>query len=166
MKFWTADRFRARGDAARDRGDWKRAARAYEQYLSRKPADAALWVQLGHSCKELGRLSAAQIAYQRALFLRPHDADLFVQIGHLHHRTGDASAAVAAYRRALELDPALAIARDALASWGAVDDDVQADEIFRLKKEVKHLLGRVALLEQALQEMAGREGEDSRTDFR
>lgn len=92
-------------DEARNRGDWLAAATLYGRYLSRKPEDAPIWVQLGHAEKERGNVRAAQEAYDKARLLAPDDADVHLQIGHLLNKTGQSSAALAAYERAFQLDP-------------------------------------------------------------
>jgi hypothetical protein len=47
----------ARADEARDARDWPTAARFYGKYLRLDPARAEIWVQFGHSKKELDQMS-------------------------------------------------------------------------------------------------------------
>ena len=93
------------GDRARDRADWRGAARLYARSLAMDDRQAALWVQLGHARKESGDLPGAETAYYRALDLMPADADVHLQLGHLLKLQGRRSAAAAAYARSVEIDP-------------------------------------------------------------
>ncbi len=68
-------KLRQGGDRARDRRDWQQARAYYSRYLALVPEDAAIWVQYGHACKELGDLDAAAAAYRKATEVAPTDAD-------------------------------------------------------------------------------------------
>jgi hypothetical protein len=46
----------ARGDRARNTGDWKLAARYYRRGLAEMPNAPAIWVQYGHALRVLGKL--------------------------------------------------------------------------------------------------------------
>ncbi len=59
----------AKADMARDGRIWTKARKLYAEYLARNPADAAIWVQYGHSLKEFGDLESAEKAYRRSLTL-------------------------------------------------------------------------------------------------
>lgn len=103
------------GDAARDRRDWRRAARQYQLHLQAEPRDFDIWVQCGHAEKESGDLVAAERCYRIAEALRRDDADLQLQLGHLHKLIGRFHEAAHCYARALELDPQSAAARREIA---------------------------------------------------
>lgn len=96
----------ALADAARDRKDWREAARLYGEHLAANPEDGPIWIQLGHARKESGDYRGAEQAYLRALSMLPEDADLHVQLGHLEKVKGKAERAYHYYARALEIDPA------------------------------------------------------------
>ena len=113
MPWSNARQIRRAADAARDRRQWRKAARLYRKYLG-KPGhqdDAAIWVQLGHACKEAGDFKAASDAYQRSLTLEPMVADTYLQLGHLLKISGQPHHALAAYRQALCYDSGLKDAR-------------------------------------------------------
>lgn len=129
---------RLKADVARDQGHWPEARANYETYLASHPADAALWVQLGHACKESGDLHAADRAYFRALSLDGDGADVRLQIGHLEKVRGNLEGARAWYQRALEADPAFEPAQSELQAIAAEDG---------------HLDARVASIERRLQHM-------------
>lgn len=101
-------------EAARDRRDWRRAARAWRTVLEFAPDRHDLWVQLGHALKEAGGLEAAETAYRRALELNQDVADSWLQLGHLLSLTGRLDAAAEAYAAALERDHAPPDARSSL----------------------------------------------------
>ena len=78
--------FFRQGDRHRDSKQWAKAAESYRAGLELDPTTQGIWVQLGHSLKELGDLAEAQSAYSRALDLVPDDSDLHVQLGHLYSK--------------------------------------------------------------------------------
>jgi hypothetical protein len=54
----------ATADAARDRKDWHEAAAAYRRVVDVDPGLKHIWVQLGNTEKESGKLAAAEAAYE------------------------------------------------------------------------------------------------------
>jgi tetratricopeptide (TPR) repeat protein len=94
----------ARADAARDARDWTTAAQHYQLYLQAKPKHFAIWVQLGHALKELGRLPDAHAAYSQAQRLNPLDADLLLSLGHVCKLMDRRDEAIAFYRQSAEQD--------------------------------------------------------------
>ena len=94
------------GDAARDRRDWREAARLYELVLQASPKSRAIQIQLGHAYKELSDFNRAALNYDAALKHTPSDDDLHLQIGHLEKLKGNLQEAAAYYRKATELNPA------------------------------------------------------------
>ncbi|WP_439493690.1 tetratricopeptide repeat protein [Bosea sp. (in: a-proteobacteria)] len=127
-----SSRDRRNGDAARDRGRWPEAVRAYRRYLAKHPDDFAIWVQCGHAEKEQGRFSRAAECYSAAARLQPHDADLSLQRGHLEKIRGNFSDAAAFYRHAVELNPSL---EDAERELRGLTAHVQIDESMSLSKD-------------------------------
>jgi tetratricopeptide (TPR) repeat protein len=105
----------ARGDRARDTGDWKLAARYYRRGLAEMPNAPAIWVQYGHALQVLGKLQAAEEAYRQSIALDPDVADTHRQLGRVLELQGSFEDAAAAYRRYRALDTALS-RRDQLAA--------------------------------------------------
>ncbi len=113
-------------NAARDAGDWVKAASRYDRYLNDPSASnrSSILVQLGHARKEAGQFEAALTAYNKALSLIPDDADTYLSIGHLHKMRRDLAAARKSYEHALSLDMGLTDARDELNRLPAFEADV------------------------------------------
>lgn len=124
----------ATADAARDRGDWEAAAKAYRRYLKFKPDHADIWVQLGNMSKELHRIDDSMAAYKKALSLGLNTSDTHLQLGHLHKVIGDRNGAIRAYLEALDFLPLNVHAFTELERMGVVD---QANEIL-LHKHTPH----------------------------
>ena len=103
------------GDAARDSGNWNKAAEHYQQHLQKKPSDFGIWVQLGHALKEAGRFKEAASAYEKAHALKPDDADLHLNRGHLAKLMGDLDEAEIFYRKSDKLDPTIGAATELVA---------------------------------------------------
>lgn len=78
--------FRKIGDRARDIKNWPEAEKAYEAFLEGNPNDHKIWIQVGHSFKEQGKLARAENAYRRALAVQPEDDDAQLQLAHLLKR--------------------------------------------------------------------------------
>src|SRR5436190_823995 len=94
-----------RADRAIRAGEWELAARLYRKALGRNPNRPAIWVQLGHAFKEIGRLPEAERAYRTALFYEPQNPDTEIQLAHLLAMDGRKAESAAAYLRAYSLDP-------------------------------------------------------------
>ena len=105
-------------NAARDVGEWERAARNYRKALRALPNAPAIWVQHGNALKEAGHVAAAEQAYREALKLSPDTADTHLQLGHALKLQDRIDEAGAAYLRAAMLDPTLDHARDELIGLG------------------------------------------------
>lgn len=99
-----ADLHRIAGDRARDNRDWSSAAREYEKYISLRPKQFSLWVQLGNMRKEMGNFSGSRLAYNAAYNLAPDDSDLALQQGHLSKIEGNIEEAHSWYKKAFQLD--------------------------------------------------------------
>jgi hypothetical protein len=109
-------------DRARDKGQWKLAARHYRKALNRNPRNPPIWVQYGHALKGTGRMSEAERAYREAIALDPNAADPHLQLGHALKLQFRRNEAAASYRRALELDPTLLAASRELRALGSGRD--------------------------------------------
>lgn len=105
---------RALGDAARDSGEWGRAADAYSAYLEIVPGDGGIWAQLGHALREGGQFEKAHEAYRKAIACSPESADAWFFHGLTLKVLGRWTEAQAAVSRAVELDPADNRAREEL----------------------------------------------------
>ncbi len=92
-----------RADAARDARDWAAAGQSYAAYLTVKPDDWGVRVQLGHALKEAGNLPGAEAAYRDAAASAPEDADVLLHLGHLLKTMGRQSEAEVVFRRCAEL---------------------------------------------------------------
>ncbi|WP_284948087.1 glycosyltransferase family 4 protein [Acidisoma cladoniae] len=96
---------RSKGDAARDARDWAGAEKAYRDFLSSKPDDAAIWVQYGHILKEQDKSSDAERAYRKAVALRPDDGDPSLHLAHLLKRMGRLSEATEMFETSFKASP-------------------------------------------------------------
>jgi ADP-heptose:LPS heptosyltransferase len=123
--------------AAREAGQFARAAELYREALLLTPGHARMRVQYGHMLKESGALAEAEQQYRLAEQGLAGDADLALQLGHFYKVTGRAEEAQRAFRRALQLRPGWAEAQDELVRLGSAanpeteagDGDVPAAEL-------------------------------------
>ena len=95
----------AKADAARDRADWKTAAKHYELALKKAPKICNVWIQLGHARREAGDTGGALTAYRRAIETEPTSSEAHLQLGNGLKLTQRREEAEKSYRRAIELDP-------------------------------------------------------------
>jgi hypothetical protein len=93
------------GDRARDRRDWRKAARAYRRAVRQCPDNAPIWVQLGHALKESGDATGARDAYGRACALDPEDGDAALHYARVLAATGSHTKAAQLFVRASLLPP-------------------------------------------------------------
>jgi glycosyltransferase involved in cell wall biosynthesis len=96
--------YRELGDKARDTRDWATAVNCYHAYLATNKEDFAIWVQLGHALKELGRYEDSYSAYISAEHLNPNDADLLLNMGRLLMEMKNFSAALRCLERSESID--------------------------------------------------------------
>ena len=115
----------ALADGAFNAAHWQLAARCYADVLEHWPKNAAVWVQLGHSLKEAGRVDDAEAVYRHALQLNPTVADAHLQLGHALKLKGRIREAGDAYAFALGLDPGLQPAAAELQALGWSADDIE-----------------------------------------
>lgn len=90
-------RYVREGDQYNRAREWVNAARAYRSALRLDPSRAAIWVQLGHACKEHGDLDEAEAAYRQATRLTPQDVDPWWQLANLLVLKGDTKASIEAF---------------------------------------------------------------------
>jgi GT2 family glycosyltransferase/tetratricopeptide (TPR) repeat protein len=152
-----------RADGMRDARHWAEAAALYRQALQAAPRRAAIWVQLGHACKESGDLAGAEAAYRQSLELAPNMADTHLQLGHVLKLQGKRPAAVAAYARALRVDRSFTPALHELIalgeSWTAEQESgLGAHMLAGMLQAVSELRGSLARLERALPDVAALNG--------
>ena len=100
----TLDDLLAKAQAAITSNDYSSAAFAYQQYLAKKPDDAAVHFQLGYAYTNLQKIAEARAEYKRATELDPGNGDAFLNLG-LAEIDSDPGSAVAALRKAAELKP-------------------------------------------------------------
>ncbi len=87
-------------DRARDRRDWRSARTFYQAALQVNPEMPEIWIQLGHTCKELGDFEAARQSYMKGLTNGPRDAAVWLHLGHAQKLRKDRNGAILAYARA------------------------------------------------------------------
>ena len=108
-----------RGDAARDRRHWTKAASAYKAALEVNPDLPDIWVQYGHVLKEGGQISEAVDAYREALKRQSDNAETHVHLAHALKRLGRYEEAMEAFETTLGLNPS---------------DEESAQELFSLQR--------------------------------
>lgn len=138
---------RREGDLARDRREWPASDKHYSAYLELKPADEAIWVQLGHALKEQNKLDAAENAYRRATELAPLDGDAHLHLGHVLKQQGKRADAVRAFAKSFEIAPKQSTFEDMAAQGGAqlaseiFDNATRQNAADTLLFEIDDLLG-------------------------
>ena len=108
------NRLLATAQEAVDKQDFAAAARAYEDYLAKKPDDPTAHYNLGYVYTALSRLDDARGEYERAISLAPSDpkmAPAYQNLGMIL-LPKDPGAAIEPLRHATELEP-----QDAHAKW-------------------------------------------------
>jgi len=78
----------ARGNRARNGGDWSGAADAYRAALAEDSSLFHIWMQLGHALAECHRIDEGVEAYKSAAALRPDSAEPYLHLGHISKRGG------------------------------------------------------------------------------
>jgi len=96
----------ARGNEARDCGEWDDAVESYRAAVMEDPSLVHIWIQLGHAEKERRRFGEAEAAYARAALLQPDKAEPLLHLGHVYKLLGNIPAATRSYLRAARLNPA------------------------------------------------------------
>src|SRR4029077_17803273 len=112
-----------KADTARDRRNWKVAARFYGLAFQKSPRRTDLLIQRGNCLKELGHVAEAFECYSHANRLAPSD-DGYLQLGHVLKITGNLLAA----RRSYEIAAALGSthATDECDGWRTLHPDAMS----------------------------------------
>lgn len=79
--------------AAKNAGDYDKAAQLFTELLQRDKNDAELWFHYGLVLRFAGALEEAVAAQKTAQNLAPHDLDIQLEIARLNYYRGDISAA-------------------------------------------------------------------------
>jgi Flp pilus assembly protein TadD len=104
----TSDIHTREGIAARARGDFASAERAFRAAVKADPRDAAARRELALTLTVTGDRDVAVTEMRRAVSARPTHAPWHLDLAELLDRVGDAEGAYESYRRAAALDPATA----------------------------------------------------------
>jgi glycosyltransferase involved in cell wall biosynthesis len=99
-------------DQHRDGRQYKEAALLYREYLTHKPDNFDIWVQLGNMLKDSDQLDEAEQAYKAAIDLKSDDYDIFLQLGHLLKLQGRRRDALEMYRRSFKIKPTMDAAKE------------------------------------------------------
>lgn len=110
-----------RGDAARDKRAWAKAASAYKAALDAEPDLPDIWVQYGHVLKENDQINEAADAYREAMQRTPDNAETHVHLAHVLKRLALYQDAMETFEKALALDPS---------------DEGSAQELFSLQRRL------------------------------
>lgn len=86
-------------------GQFSEAANIYTDLLSRYPANADLWINLGAACRAAGKLELAQQALKEAVSLDPEQPGAVYNLANLERQLQQWQAAEGSYRRCLDLAP-------------------------------------------------------------
>ena len=114
---------------------WRNSVALAKDSLSKDPADAASWLNLGSAYHERGQYDKSNRAYQRALHLKPHYTPIWHGMGNNHRRLGDYEKAFRCYRKALEFDPDHAPSLSSLGSLYARGGQLEKAEDYLRKVE-------------------------------
>jgi predicted AlkP superfamily phosphohydrolase/phosphomutase/tetratricopeptide (TPR) repeat protein len=95
-------------------GEYREAARIYQQLLAQTPEDGGLHASLGAALGALGRYDEAEVELQKAIRLAPLRPEGYHDLAVLAERRGDRGRAVELYRKALLYDPRHEPSRQAL----------------------------------------------------
>src|SRR5580698_5401831 len=90
--------------AALDNKDFLTAAKDFQDYLAKKPDDAAIHFQLGYTYTGMQKPAEAAEEYQKAIDLNPKMVEAYLNLG-LTLAESNAAAAIAPLTKAVELKP-------------------------------------------------------------
>jgi O-antigen biosynthesis protein len=108
-----------KGNRARDRSEYPRAAKIYSRALKLDPTRTDIHVQNGLMLMKVGCYEDAEAAYRRALSQSPDDGEIHLQLGDLLKLTGRMEQASEAYKEAQRLLPDGLIPNAGLSNLGS-----------------------------------------------
>ena len=119
-------RFIDKANSHMRKGEWQAAADSYKAALELDDMQPAIWVQLGHACKESGKITKAREAYETAANLEPENAETHLHLGHLLKNMGQLREAALVFAQCLKGDPTMHDAYDQLMHLGWSRSDIIA----------------------------------------
>ncbi len=94
-----------RGDAYRERGEFRLALTSYQKAQEILPNDPAVLRDLGIASVDLGAYGDAITSFRKSLEINPVQPLTLVSLGFALTQRGDFAAGLAAYRQAIEMNP-------------------------------------------------------------
>jgi cytochrome c-type biogenesis protein CcmH/NrfG len=76
-----------------------------DRAVSRYPANAGAWLQLGHGCSESGQIVQAAAAYENYLAIDPRSPDIWTKLGTLYMQAERPDKALEAFDQAIARNP-------------------------------------------------------------
>jgi tetratricopeptide (TPR) repeat protein len=99
----TADDWFARGNACAERGEFKQALDCFEKVRLERPADPAVYNNLGSTLVRMERFPEALERYRQALVLDPNNVDIHHNLGWVLEQMHRLDEAVLSYRQAVRV---------------------------------------------------------------
>ena len=103
--FSQADRAYSRASRLAAKGEYDKAAAAFDEVIQRRPADRKAYLQRALSLSEAGKYAAAVQSAEKAAELAPWNPAPHVLIGRIHYDQARYDRALASFDRALHLNP-------------------------------------------------------------
>ena len=100
-----ADRAYSRASRLAAKGEYDKAAAAYDEVIRRRPSDRRAYLQRALSLSEAGKYAAAVQSAEKAAELAPWNPAPHVLIGRIHYDQARYDRALASFDRALHLNP-------------------------------------------------------------
>jgi tetratricopeptide (TPR) repeat protein len=102
---WVLADILAEADALYRKGDFKSAARVYQEIVQREPTNEKGQTGLIRALLKDDEVEAAQVRAREAQRILPSSSTILAAMGDVSFRTGDLSAAAKHYIRALQVNP-------------------------------------------------------------
>jgi predicted O-linked N-acetylglucosamine transferase (SPINDLY family) len=102
------------GNLLKSQGGFREAAESLELAVRLAPQQAAIWLNFGVACLELGRIRQAEDCFRQALAREPHRPEACNILGHALLLQGRCGEAIEQLEQALALKPGYAPAHDNL----------------------------------------------------
>jgi tetratricopeptide (TPR) repeat protein len=103
--FSQADRAYSRASRLAAKGEYDKAAAAFDEVIQRRPSDRKAYLQRALSLSDAGKYAAAIQSAEKAAELAPWNPAPHVFIGRIHYDHGRYDRALASFDRALHLNP-------------------------------------------------------------